>query len=535
MSDKILSSDPKINMDKEYFFDKYANLRKENSPVYGVSDPSEVNYSVLSFDELCYLLSTEGTHLIHFGGPWCGTTRAVIDRINFYARKYGVDTIYNFDFRMDSETRDSSIREDITAQPSYNGPDKAETPVAGAENNYAYGELVNRFLTNLNDWVEYKIGTGNEITYLDRFEDVQVAPKVQVPFLFLYNKDNKIDHSGVERGADYVNEAGTYPIVYGFEKMCSRDDETGELYTSREIHDETTHVTDYDEQLISAIFSHIGEEGLEITPYSHSDYIRDAYRMNTRGHSFKTQNAFTEDEQINIQMVTYDELRWMLSHKGSFLVLFGGAWCANTQAGVGVVNDYAVANNAKVYMFDTRLDGKYPIDFWKYPRRRELQIRSDKHPLKHLYVDLLEKYLFNISAIYSLGGFDEPIIGYTDSEGTEHKVGRIQAPHFLAVNGDRVDGRGKRTPVLAYCERMYELINCNDTFIYAEQNYEDYKAGCYKVVYEYCRSLGLEAHKPTVDKTAPIVEGEPIRHVETEDYHKEHDWFKERGGSCDCC
>jgi hypothetical protein len=537
-TEKVYSSAMNIEMDKEYFYQKYSYLRKENSPVYGVSDPSEVNFSVLSFDELCYLLNTEGTHLIFFGGPWCPNTAGVADYINFYARKYGVDTVYNFDFRMDGESRDANIREDLTAQPSYDGPDKAETSVIGAEYNYIYGELVNRFLTNLNDWVAFKEGTGHEITYLDLYEETQTAPKVQVPFLFLYNKDNKIDHSGVVRGDDYVNESGTYPIVYAIEKMYFRDAENGNLYSDREIHDETTIVNDYGEQLEKAIFSHIGEDGVTITPYTHSDYIRDTYRMNGRGHSFKTQNAFTEDEQINIQMVTLNELNWILDRKGTFLILFGGAWCANTQAAVSVVNDYAVANNLKVYMFDTRLDGKYPIDFWKYPRAKELQIRSDKHPLKKLYIDLIENHLSNISTIYDPHGFDAPIISYTDEEGNVHSVGRLQAPHFLAVNKDNIDGRGNSKPVLAYCERMYELINCNDTFIYSEPNYKDYKAGAYKVIYEYCKREGLEPHEITVDKTAPIVEGEPIRHVETEEHHKEHDWYKERAvknEDCGCC
>lgn len=518
MSEKTYSSDPGFDLDKEFLFEKYHYLRKENSPVYGAASPEEVVIRPLYFDELCYLLRAEGTHLILFGGPWCKNTAAVIDYINFYARKYGVDTVYNFDFRVDGESGDASIREDLTAQPSYEGPDKAETPVTGAEFNYIYGELVNQFLTNLNDWVEDKVGTGKDIVFLNQYEEQTAAPKLQVPFLFLYNKDNRIDHSGAVRGADYVNEAGTYPIISAIEKMYFRDENDGGLYSDEKVHDASTLVSDYGGQLEAAIFSYIAADGLEITPYTHADYIRDVYRRNKRGHAYKTQDAFTEDEPINIQMVTLSELNWILEQKGTFLILIGGAWCANTQAAVSTINDYAVANNARVYMFDTRLDGKYPIDFWKYPRRRELQIRSDRHPLKSRYVDLMEKYLTNAATIWDPHGHDPQLIGYTDSEGVEHKVGRVQAPHFLAYNKEALDDRGHVKPILAYCERMYELINCKDIFIYNEPNYKDYKAGTYKVFYAYARSIGTTAKEITVDKTAPVVEGEEERNPEVPSY-----------------
>ena len=537
---KGYSSSLKWDLDKEFMYDKYKYLRKENSPVYGAASPEEVVIRPLYFDELCYLLSTAGTHLILFGGPWCVHTAGVIDYINYYARKYGVDTVYNFDFRMDGERREASVLEDLTAQPSYEGTDKAEVPVPGAENNYLYGELVDCFLTNLNDWTAHKIGSKQDIVYLNRYEEQTAVPRLQVPFLFLYNKDNKVDHSGAGR----KSKTGTYPIVYAFEKQFFRDEADGKLYSDAEKHNETTLVTDYDQQLEAAIFCHITEDGLELTPYTHSDYIRDAYRQNRRGHAFKTENAFEEGELINIQMVTYSQLNWILEQKGTFLILFGGAWCANTQAAMATINDYAVANDVKVYMFDTRLDGKYPIDFWRYPRWRELQIRSDKSLLKKLYVDMVEKRLPNLSAILDFMGHDAPIIGYTDDEGTEHKVGRLQAPHFLAYNKENIDDRGNARPILAYCERMYELINCKKSFIYSEPNLKDYRAGTYKVIYTYAVKEGFKAKEIAVDRTAPIVPGEPVRNEEVPDHPERPEGPGKRpvlrgnallSENCECC
>jgi hypothetical protein len=65
---------------------------------------------------------------------------------------------------------------------------------------------------------------------------------------------------------------------------------------------------------------------------------------------------------------------------------------------------------------------------------------------------------------------------------------------------------------------MYELINCKETFIYSEPNYRDYCAGTYRVFYTYMKRLGQTVKDISVDKTAPIVPGEPIRNPEVPDH-----------------
>ena len=529
---KIYSSDINIDMEKEYVYHTYKYLREENSPVYGAKVPDEVVIRPLYFDELCYLLMAEGTHLILFGGPWSERTAGIIDRVNYYARKYGVDTVYNFDFRADGETADTSFKADLTEQERYDGPGKKQS-IACAERNYIYGELVTRHLRNLNDWVKKKAGTEGDITYLNLYQDAVSVPNLEEPFLFLFNKDNKIDNSGAERGAGYVNESGTYPIISAMEIGCWRDEAGGKLYSDKEKHDESTLIGDFDEQLEKAIFSYIGKDGNEITPYTHADYMYDAFKMNERGHCFKTEDAFKKGEQINIRPVNLPELRWILSQKGSFLVLFAGAWCANSQAGVATVNDYAVANNVRVYMLDTRLDGKHPIDFWKYPRLNELTLSSPA--LRKYYIEIWEKYLPGAPILCSMNPNgpawkkSSVTVRYTDEEGGEHEVLGVDIPYLVACNKEKINDRGFPSPVLAGCNHGgIELINCVDKFVYHRPNYRKYTAGVYSVLDKYCLSLGLEAKDITIDRTAPLVEGEPVRHVETVAYTKEHDWFKER-------
>lgn len=492
----VYSSSASINLDKEYYYQSYKYLQKENSKNYGVDSADEIVFQSVYYDELCYLLSQEGTYLILFGGDWCPNTTSVIDYINYYANLYGVNTVYNFDFRLDGENRDSHIREDIIYQTSYTGEDKPENSLNGADYNYLYGELVDNFLTNINDWVEYQVGTDSDLTYLDVNEEEQTVAKVQVPFLFLYDKDNTVDNSGAVREEGYTNESGNYPIVYGFEKMVYRDSEGGEaVYTSSKEQNESTLVDDYAQQLENAIFKHIGDGEVTLGNYTKEDYIREAFEINERGHVFKTEASFSKDEQINIRTITYSQLKWLLQQEGNFLILFGGAWCANTQAAVATINDYAVENDLIVYMFDVRLDGKYPIDFWGYPRSREFQIRSDSNPFRYLYVDLITNYLTNLVTID-----EEQKISYTDENGEEHVVNRLQAPYFMAYNKDAVDKDGFPAPVTGYYEEMLELIDTGDTYIYNAENYARYKAGTYGVITAYGEHAGITIKDITVDR-----------------------------------
>ncbi len=487
------SSDISIDMDKEYMFQNYPSLRAENDSVYGVEDRDEVVFEVVDYDELCYVLSEEGTHMILFGGIWSGETQKSIAPINYCARKYGVDTIYLFDFSVNGKA-ETTIKQDITAQETYDGPGKRESNPF-AVYNYLYGELVRHHLTNLNDWVEGKVGTKDEIAFLDLYDDLIKVPNLAEPFLFIYNKDNPDPIMWAVELAGYCQDE---------ESICAA--------------------------LEDKIFSHVGEDGCEITPYSHADYIREAFSMNERGHSFKTQNAFTEDEQINIQKICYQEFRWLIKQEGSYLIELAGPWCAYSQGSVATVNDYAVANGIRVYMTDRRIDSKHAIDFWKYARQNELTISCP--PMVEEYVDLWENYFKRAQISCALDPsrpwHNDLTVDYIDDEGKRHSALQVGVPFILSYNKDHVDQAGIPTPILASQHDSGELINTSEQFIYYEPNYRWFTGAIYRVFYMYQKSLGKEMHDKTIDRTAPLVEGEIIRHVETVAHHQDHDWEKEQ-------
>lgn len=518
--DRVFSSDYAIDMDKEFMLCDFPTLRKENSPVYGAADASEVVISPLNLDQLGYLLNAEGTHLILFGGSWSAKTNAVIDRINYYARKYGVDTVHQFDFAPDG-IAEHTIKQDITAQEGYDGPDKTEeNPFA--KFNFFYGEFCTRHLTNLNDWVARKAGVNGDITYLNRFCDAVSVPCLEEPFLFLYNKDNTVNHSGSDTVAEH------YPIVYAMELEAYRG-EDGTLYSDPAKQDESTVIKDFDEQLIAGIFSHIGTDCPATTPFTKADHLREALRINGRGHSIKTEEGFHDGEQINLQMINLQELRWLVNQKGSFIILVAGPWCTFSQGSMPTINDYAVANNLRVYIADIRVDDKYQIDAWEYTHANEMSLGSPA--FLPYFFELWEDYFKNAEILVTNNTRGVTSVRrYTDENGEEHVLHTVGVPFLLAYNKDNTEG-GRPKPILCSRHDSGQLINTIPNYAYYEPVYKEYKGSVLKVFSAYARSLGQTAKECTVDRTKPLVEGHEQHNPNVAGAGlvvKEHNWYVER-------
>ena len=420
-SQKTYSSGSEFDMDKEYMFATYKYLRRENNPEFGADSANDIVIRMINFDTLCYMFHSHGAHMVLFGGPWSEMTCSIIDQVNYYARKYNIDEVFFYDFSADGQKR-STIKQDITAQPSYQGPGK-KPENEFAVFNYLYGEIVSHFLTNLNDWVADKIGTDNDITYLNVYQDPVTVPNIREPFLFIYNRDNTIDHSNVQRDPDHLNESGTYPVVYAMELNAYRDDNDMKFYKDRDLHNTGTYIDSYSQTIESRIFSHVGEEGCEIVPYTNAQYVIESFAKNGRGHSYKTQDAFAKDEQINIHTITLQQFRWMAAQKGNFMFYMAGPWCAFSQGGIATVNDYAVANDVQVYMLDSRLDSKHAIDFWKYPRVDDARLT---HPaLRKYYIEIWEQTFPCVQVLTNIDParyWSKPTLEYTDDEGSTHTV-----------------------------------------------------------------------------------------------------------------
>lgn len=452
---KNLSSDGTAHT-QDYFASEYTYLKSGSV------------FKTLTWEKAVYLFQSEGNYLIMFGGSWCANTQAVVDYIDSAAKSAGVTAIYNLDFRLDGYNASSHIRES-------NGSGRA-----GANYNYLYGELVSRYLTNIDDWIEYTSASANALTYTNSDGEEVSVGKAQVPFLFIYNKDNTVNYAG--DSADGIK----YPVVRGYERMLYRKDGTDELYADRKVQDETTRVYGYAESLNRNIFSHITENGVNISEFSDEDYIRKSYNQKT-GYEL-----IAEEEKINIVTVTYRQLERLLENGEKHLILFGGSWCGNTRAVIKIINAYAVENGFNVYNFDTKLDGGYAKAYWGYSK--DLHIRDNASEYVHMYGNLLTRYLQGIQTEYKVDdGNPNHNIVYTDGANAKVTVNKLQVPYFFYYDKYFVDENGHDSPVTAYTEKMFSLDESREDFICKKENYTEYITSAFKVIKAYADGVGAEA------------------------------------------
>ena len=452
------------NLDKEYFFSDYnaQHQKSDNTDVFTNKD--DIVFQVVSWEELVYLFEQEGDYLVLFGGSWCHNTRAAAGYINDYAKEYGIKTIYNFDFRLDSETRDSHVRET-------NG-----STAKASEINYLYGELVSSYLTNLTDWVEYKEGSASSLTYTNE-EGVETnVAKAQVPFLFLYNKDNTKDNTGAYTGTDKK-----FPIVYGFEEMIDRDS-TG-VYRKNQNKEKEYYTEEYKARLKN-IFEFIKTNNVTLESYSASNYIKDSFNDKQKT------TLFTDTEKVNINTLSYKQLKWLFEQDGNSLVLLGGSWCGNTRAVINTINDYAVKNNLTVYIYDTKVDSG--LSKSKFGYSKDLNSRASNTNITFLYTNLIEQYLTNIETLYDVNdGKASHKIEYVNANNETVAVKKAQVPYLLSYNKDAKDDLGISAPITGYYEQMLVLDETSEGYVYAETNYTAYRNGIKNILNAYANYTNI--------------------------------------------
>ena len=453
------------NFEKEFFFDDYNKRSLADTNRQGVATFSDkdIIFDAITYEELVNILESDGKYLFFFGGSWCHNTRAAAPYVNSIAKEYGVDKIFNFDFYLDGTTSSTHVRNTT--------PTDKTKATAGTDYNFLYGELVERYLTNLNDFVEYKIDTNSALKYEDKTSTTEnphttTVAKLQVPFLFYYDKNN-----------------ANGPIVNAFEEMVDLDNNG--IYKGKNADGTRKYITNDYVDGIHGFFDSIkkADGTVEVTDYSDKDYIINTY--NTKS----GKEIFASNSQINIESITYRQLDWLLNQEGNSLILLGGTWCGNTQASIKTFNDYAVENDVIIYNFDTKLDSG--IAKSKYGYSKDAHIRETNTKLTTLYTDLIDKYFTNIVTLYDVN--DEASykhIEYADKDGNIVKVKKLQVPYLLSYNKDAKDSDDLAAPITAYYEEMLSLKETNEDYVYSETNHKSIKDNTHKVIHTYLKRIG---------------------------------------------
>ena len=98
-------SSPDYEFEKEYAygdFNAHSKADAERQDGIDTFEDKDIVFQDISYDQLIQLLGQEGNYLIQLSGSWCHNSRAMSPYVNAYAKEYGIDTIYSYDFNVDN-------------------------------------------------------------------------------------------------------------------------------------------------------------------------------------------------------------------------------------------------------------------------------------------------------------------------------------------------------------------------------------------------------------------------------------------------
>lgn len=402
----------------DYFSKAYEHLNDENHV-----------FQTLNYEELVNLFDSKGNYVVLFGGAWSESTQANIGFINQVAKEYGVDTIYNFDTKLDGN----------------------QFEIADSSNPYAYKyvDVINKYLTNLNEQLPGVESVSYAAKDSDGADITISAKKIEAPFLFVYDGTNNRIIDSVQTDQvwnDYLTDGNVDPAKV-------------EAYKAE----------------VRPVFEAITTEvnGSKTTNYDVIDYFeffKTAYNKNANIESNPPTNIeiFDDsDQSVVYKYVTYDELTHLLNSDGNYTILFGGSWCPNTRAAIKFINQYAKKYNVgTVYLWDTKLDGGVDVaKTGNIPHKNEtLQVRANNHPYANLYVNIVNQYLTNIKT-QNNAATPPSVISYTDANGNVIKGDRLQVPFFFQYNKNNKDADGTAAPILGHIELMYTWTSIQPNYV----------------------------------------------------------------------
>ena len=348
-------------------------------------------FETATFERFEFLLQSEGTYAFLIGGPDDASTAASIGHIDAVAKAYGVDTVYNFNPKLDGASLDVRTSTD---------------PVVA--------ELYDRLLVN----------------HLNKDTETVFTKGATDPYLFIYDAAHTVD--GAEDRIVAALDVRTTAAELA-------DPAAASAYRAS----------------VAEVFDGVSStdaSGAKTADLDSRDQFDLVSTQNNARHkktyvdaSIYGGDILTEaDSDFRLKTVTYPELVNVLQSEGDHIILFGGTWCHNTRAVVKEINEQAVETGVPtVYFFDLRLDGI---------SSNALHIRDTASAYAHLYGDLVAAYLPNLVTQYDETGTNPgQRVSYYPGGDTSLplKVAKkLQVPYLFEYNKNHTDAAGQPAPVV---------------------------------------------------------------------------------------
>ena len=349
-------------------------------------------FETATFERFEFLLQSPGTYAFLIGGPDDANTTATIGHIDAVAKAYGVDTVYNFNPKLDGATLD--VR---------------------TSTNPVVAELYDRLLTN----------------HLNKDTQTVFDKSGADPYLFIYDaahtvggvEDRIVAALDVKKTAAELADAGTASayrasVAALFDTVATADPSTGAKTAALDSRDQFDFVSTQNNARHKKTY-------VDATIYG-GDILTAA------------------DADFRLKSITYPELVNVLKSDGDHIILFGGTWCHNTRAVVKEINSQARTSGVPtVYFFDLRLDGI---------SGNALHIRDTASPFAHLYGDLVDTYLTNLVTQYDAAGTNPgQRVSYYPGGDTSlplKVVKKLQVPYLFQYNKNHKDAGGQPAPIV---------------------------------------------------------------------------------------
>ncbi|SEU01955.1 S-layer homology domain-containing protein [Paenibacillus sp. NFR01] len=150
----------------------------------------------VTYHQLKQILASDGNYVFLFGGSWCPNTQAIIKYVNEYAKKNNVDKIYFFDTKLDAGLIVGDPANNSGTNSKTNPHNNNELQIRTTNHPYAnlYVDLVKTYLTNIKT-ENNTAAKPSVISYVDANGSTVTGDRLQVPYLFAYNKNN-VDANG---------------------------------------------------------------------------------------------------------------------------------------------------------------------------------------------------------------------------------------------------------------------------------------------------------------------------------------------------